>query len=153
MNAQTYKRADRSPSELEQAAKDGRLSPVSLAKIGHFRVNATSATGGAGAAAKKRNAVSSSAKDVSKEDIAEQLLLVKLEVNELSSQNTKLRTQNSKQHARLREKERFIDELIKSTYALSRAPVTSGVDQLRAALHYRSKANKRRAGSPVRDDS
>lgn len=49
----------------------------------------------------------------------DKLLVLKSELNALNEENTKLKTKNAIQSDHLKQRDKFIDELLKSTYVMS----------------------------------
>ena len=69
-----------------------------------------------------------------KEDIYDQLIIIKMDLNRVQDENTKLRTKNMIQKENLKSKDKFIDELLKSTYVMSQAMGMGGFSSLKKSL-------------------
>jgi chromosome condensin MukBEF ATPase and DNA-binding subunit MukB len=54
-----------------------------------------------------------------KEDIYDSLITLKTELNRVTAENTKVKTKLAIQQDHLKNKDKFIDELLKSTYVMS----------------------------------
>ena len=54
-----------------------------------------------------------------REDIYDSLITLKTELNRVSAENTKVKTKLAIQQDHLKNKDTFIDELLKSTYVMS----------------------------------
>lgn len=97
-----------------------KLSPMSLLKIGH--ANLAKLAGAANNDRQRKSKATSAVQKnelFKKEDMYDQLLLLKNELNRVNDLNTKLKTKGSAKDCQLKNKDKFIDELLKSTYVMS----------------------------------
>ena len=69
-----------------------------------------------------------------KEDIYDSLITLKTELNRVTAENTKVKTKLAIQQDHLKNKDKFIDELLKSTYVMSQAIGMGGLGNLKRSL-------------------
>lgn len=72
----------------------------------------------------------------------DKLLVLKSELNALNEENTKLKTKNAIQSDHLKQRDKFIDELLKSTYVMSQAMNAGGFGEFRKTLEQLKAARK-----------
>ena len=83
-----------------------------------------------------------------KEDIYDQLIFQKSKMNQMDEEVTQIKTRNAVLQEQLRAKDKFIDELLKSTYMMNQAMMSSGIPELTSLEN----SSSRGAGSPPRGE-
>lgn len=91
-----------------------------------------------------------------KEDIYDSLITLKTELNRVTAENTKAKTKLAIQQDHLKNKDKFIDELLKSTYVMSQAIGMGGLGNLKRSLAQSraiAKSALQKQNKSPRDDS